>query len=127
MFTTPMPLSKDTATDVDTNLSSYALKFADSDHSEYSVSGLTPPTDKSIFIGHQVGKGGEARHTFRLNRTEVDAVLVPATLSVYIVIVRPPSAALTNAIVKEEVNKLVDFCIEGGTNANIDALLNGEF
>lgn len=97
MFTTPLALSKDTATDVDTNLSNYVLKFADSDHSEYSVAGLTPPVEKSIFIGHQIGKGGEGRHTFRLNRTEVDALLVPATLSCYIVIVRPPSSALTNS------------------------------
>jgi hypothetical protein len=43
-----------------------------------------------------------------------------------VTIVRPPSPALTNAIVKEEVNKVVDFLIEGGTNANVDALLNGE-
>jgi hypothetical protein len=127
MLPNPIPLSKDTATDVDTNLSNYVLKFADADHSEYSVAGITPPDDKSIFVGHTIGKGGEARHVFRLNRTEHDAALVPATLSVYVNIVRPPSAALTNAIVKEEVNKLVDFLIEGGTNANVDAILNGEF
>jgi len=127
MLTNPLPLSKDTATDVDTNLSSYVLKFADADHSEYSVAGITPPAEKSIFVGHAVGKGGEDRHLFRLNRTETDSLLVPATLSVSLQITRPQSSALTNAIVKEEVNKLVDFMIEGGTNANIDALLNGEF
>lgn len=127
MLTNPLPLSKDTAVDVDTNLSSYALRFADSTHSEYSVSGLTPPLEKSIFVGHTKGKGGEDRHVFRLNRTETDAFGISATMSVYINIIRPPSSALTNTIVKEEVNKIVDFCIEGGSNANIDAILNGEF
>lgn len=127
MLTNPLPLSKDTATDVDTNLSSYVLKFADADHSEYSVAGLTPPNEKAIFVGHTTGKGGEARHLFRLNRTEVDAFGVPATLSVSLQITRPVSTALTNTIVKEEANKLVDFIIEGGSNANIDAFLNNEF
>lgn len=126
-FGSSVPLSKDSATDVDTNLSTYVLQYADSDKSAYSVSGLTKPAAKELGISHSVGKGGEERHMVRLDRTEVDSLLVPATVSVYMVIVRPPSTALTNSIIKEEVNKLVDFCIEGGTNANIDAFLNGEF
>lgn len=123
---TSISLSKDTATDVDTNLSVYANRFVDSDHSEYAVAGITPPAAKELVVGHITGKGGEERHKFQSLRTEVDAFGVAATLQVTITIVRPPSPALTNAIVKEEVNKVVDFLIEGGTNANVDALLNGE-
>lgn len=123
---TSIALSKDTVTDVDTNLSTYVNRFVDADHSEYSVAGLTLPTAKLLTVSHTTGKGGEGRHLVRLDRTEVDALLVPATLSVYTVIVRPPSTALTNAIVIEEVNKLVDFLVEGGANANVTALLNGE-
>jgi len=125
-FTSPIALSKDSPTDVDTNLSNFALRFADDGKSVYSVAGLTPPIEKKFTIGHDVGKGGEDRHLIRLDRTEVDSYGVPATLSVYVNIVRPPSTALTNAIIKEEVNKLVDFLIEGGTNANVDSILNNE-
>jgi hypothetical protein len=125
-FTSPQTLSKDTATDVDTNTVAYALRYADANASVFSVSGLTLPNEKKLKIGHEVGKGGEERHQVRLDRTEVDAFGVPATLSVYQIIVRPPSLAITNAIVIEEVNRLVDFMIEGGSNANVTALLNNE-
>jgi hypothetical protein len=123
---TSISLSKDSATDVDTNLSVYDLQAADSGRSDFSVAGLTPPTAKLMDIGHQTGKSGEARHKVGLNRTEVDAYGVPATLTTYIVQVRPASLALTNAICLEEVNKLVDFIIEGGTNANWTKILNNE-
>jgi hypothetical protein len=119
-------LSKDTATDVDTNLSVYVLRAADLGQSMFSVAGLTLPAAKILSVSHQVGKGGEERHLIRLDRTELDSLLVPATVSVYMVIVRPPSAAITNAIILEEVNKLVDFCVEGGSNANVTAVLNSE-
>jgi hypothetical protein len=123
---TSISLSKDSATDVDTNLSVYDLQAADSGRSDFSVAGLTPPTAKLMDVGHQTGKSGEARHKVGLNRTEVDAYGVAATLSTYIVQVRPPSLALTNAICLEEVNKLVDFVIEGGSNANWVKILNNE-
>lgn len=123
---TPQTLSKDCATDVDTNTVNYDLLYADSDGSRFSVAGLTLPTSKLMKISHEVGKSGEARHLFRLDRTEVDAVLVPATLSTYVVQVRPPSSAITNAICLEEVNRLVDFIIEGGSNANWTKVLNNE-
>lgn len=119
-------LSKDTATDVDTNLSVYTLRAADLGKSIFSVSGLTLPEEKLLTVSHEVGKNGEQRHLVRLDRTAVDALLVPATISVYIVIVRPPSTAITAAICIEEVNKLIDFLIEGGSNANVTAVLNSE-
>jgi hypothetical protein len=123
---TSQSLSKDTATDVDTNLSVYVQRFADSDRSVFSVAGLTTPVEKKITVSHEDGKSGERRHLVRLDRTEVDAYGVPATVSVYMVIVRPPSTALTNALILEEVNKLVDFLVEGGSNANVTSLLNDE-
>jgi hypothetical protein len=126
MFPSPQALSKDSATDVDTNTSSYVLQYADSGESKYSVAGITPPAAKGLTVGHETGKDGVQRHRVRLDRTEVDAFGVAATVSTYVVIVRPPNTALTNAIVLEEVNKLVDFLIEGGANANVTALLNGE-
>ncbi len=127
MLATPQALSTDTPTDVDTNLENFVLKFADVDHSEYAVAGLTAPAEKVLKIGHTTGKGGEARHVVRIDRTEIDALLVPATLSVYINIIRPPSTALTNTIIKKVVYQLIDLLIEGGAGANIDAILNNEF
>lgn len=123
---TSQALSKDTATDVDTNLSTYVLRAADIGRSEFSVAGLTLPSEKKLTVSHETGKSGEQRHLVRLDRTEVDALLVPATSSVYMVIVRPSNTAITNAILLEEVNKLVDFLIEGGSNANVTAILNNE-
>lgn len=123
---TTQTLSKDSPVDVDTNTIVYSQRYADASDSVYSVSGLTPPNEKKLSIGHETGKSGEERHKVRLDRTEIDAFGTPGTVSVYLVIVRPPNTALTNAIVKEEVNRLVDFLIEGGANANVDAILNNE-
>ena len=123
---TTQALSKDSVTDVDTNTVTYSQRYADSGRSVFSVSGLTPPNEKLLTISHEEGKSGEARHLVRLDRTEVDAFGVPATLSTYVVIVRPPNTALTNSICKEEVNRLIDFLVEGGANANVDAILNNE-
>jgi len=119
-------LSKDSATDVDTNLAVYALRAADLGRSEFSVAGLTLPSEKKLTVSHETGKAGEERHLVRLDRTEVDAFGVAATISTYIVIVRPPNTAITTAVCIEEVNRLVDFLIEGGTNANVTAILNNE-
>lgn len=123
---TSQSLSKDTATDVDTNLAVYALRAADLGRSEFSVAGLTLPAEQKLTVSHETGKGGEQRHLVRLDRTVVDSLNVPATLSTYVVIVRPSNTAVTNAICIEEVNRLVDFFIEGGSNANVTAVLNNE-
>jgi hypothetical protein len=123
---TSLTLSKDCATDVDTNTVVYDLQAADLGESNFSVAGLIPPTAKTLVIGHTTGKSGEARHRVGLDRTEIDAFGVPATLSTYVVQVRPPSSALTNAICLEEINRLVDFIVEGGTNANWTKVLNNE-
>jgi len=125
-FSTPQSLSKDTATDVDTNLTAFVLRAADSGKSVFSVAGLTLPNEKLLTISHEVDSKGNERHLVRIDRTEVDSLLVPATISAYVVIVRPPSTAITNAIILEVVNQMVDFLIEGGTNANVTALLNNE-
>jgi hypothetical protein len=125
-FSTPQSLSKDTATDVDTNLTSFVLRAADSGKSVFSVAGLTLPNEKLLTISHETDSKGNERHLVRIDRTEVDTLLVPATVSAYVVIVRPPSTAITNAICLEVVNQLVDFLVEGGTNANVTALLNNE-
>lgn len=119
-------LSKDTATDVDTNLTVFTLRAADLDRSIFSVQGLTLPNEKKLTISHDVGKSGEQRHLIRLDRTEVDALLMPATASVYINIIRPPSTAITAAVITEMVNQLVDFLVEGGANVNVVAVLNNE-
>ncbi len=123
---TSLTLSKDSAADVDTNTAVYALRAADLNKSEFSVAGLTLPNEKMLTVSHETAKAGEQRHLVRLDRTEVDAYGVAATISVYIVIVRPPNTAITNAIILEEVNRLVDFLIEGGSNANVTAILNSE-
>lgn len=119
-------LSKDSATDVDTNTIVFDPRYADSDSSKFSVAGLTYPLAKILTIGHTDGKSGEVRTVVRYDRTEVDALLVPATSSVYFNIVRAPSTAFTNAIIIEMVNCLIDFLVEGGANANVTKLLNRE-
>jgi len=123
---TSLSLSKDCATDVDTNLTVFDLRAADLNKSQFSVAGLTLPSEKLMTISHEVGKGGEQRHLVRIDRTEIDAYGVAATVSTYVVIVRPPSTAITNAICLEVVNQLVDFLVEGGTNANVTKVLNSE-
>jgi hypothetical protein len=121
-----LSLSKDSATDVDTNLAVYALRAADLQRSEFSVAGLTLPVEQKLTVSHDTGKSGEQRHLVRFDRTAVDAYGVAATVSVYTVIVRPSNTAITNAIILEEVNRMVDFLIEGGSNANVTAVLNNE-
>jgi hypothetical protein len=123
---TSLVLSKDPATAVATNQVTYDLQAADSGRSDFSVAGITPPATKTANIGHQVGKSGEARHKVGLDRTEIDAFGVPATLSTYIVQVRPASSALTNAICLEEVNRLIDFLIKVASNGNWTKVLNNE-
>jgi hypothetical protein len=123
---TSQALSKDSAADVDTNLTTFVLKAADLGRSEFSVAGLTLPAKKILIVSHETLKDGTERHLIRIDRTEVDALLVPATASVYLVISRPPNTALTNAVILEMVNQLVDFLIEGGSNANVTAVLNNE-
>jgi hypothetical protein len=126
MLADTQSLSKDTATDVDTNLTVFVKRYADSDKSVLSVAGLTLPEEKKLTISHDIGKGGEQRHLVRNDRTVVDAFGVAATGSVHIVFTRPPNTALTNAIMIEITNQLIDFLIEGGANANVTAVLNSE-
>jgi hypothetical protein len=119
-------LSKDSATDVDTNTVVYTARSQDAGRSEFGVSGVTPPADQTLIVSHETRKNGDTGHLVSLRRTVVDALLVPQTLVVNLTIVRPPSVAITNAIVLEEVNRIIDFLIEGGANANVTAVLNNE-
>lgn len=123
---TSLSLSKDTATDVDTNLSVFDLRAADLARSEYSVAGLTAPAELLLTISHETTKAGVQRHLVRIDHTLVDALLVPATMSVYLNIVRPPSTAITNAEIIFDLNRLIDFLVEGGSNANVTKILNNE-
>lgn len=118
-------LSKDPATDVDTNLRVFDLRAADLARSEFSVAGLTLPNERTLVVSHETMKDGSIRTMSRINETVVDAVLVPATASVYCVFHRPANTAVTDVLMKELVNMLVDFLVEG-TNANVTKLLNRE-
>lgn len=126
MLTDSLTLSKDSATDVDTNTTVFVKRFADSNKSVFSVAGLSLPEEKKISVSHETAKGGERRSVVRNDRTVVDAFGAPATASFYGVFVRPPNTAVTNAIMIEIVNQVVDFLIEGGANANVTAILNSE-
>lgn len=126
MLPDPLSLSKDSATDVDTNLTSYIKRYADAGKSEYSVAGLTKPIAKGFKVSHDIGKAGEERHLTSINETVVDAFGVSATCTWNLTCIRPPNTAITQAVLLENLNKLIDFCIEGGSNANIVAVLNGE-
>jgi len=68
---TSQTLSKDSATDVDTNTVVYDLQAADAGQSSFSVAGITPPSAKLMSVSHQTGKSGEARtsRSSRQNRS----------------------------------------------------------
>jgi hypothetical protein len=89
------------------------------------VAGLNPPVANVLKVSHDTGKGGEGRHMIREDLTAVDVNLMPATGSVYAVIVNPSSTAITNQMIIDCVNRLVDFLTAGG-NANVVKILNGE-
>jgi len=123
---TTITLSKDSPTDVDTNTSVLDLRAADLNHSQYAQAGLTLPAERVLTVSHETTKAGVLRHLVRLDDTVVDALLVPATMSVYFNIVRPPSTAVTNALLIENCYRLIDFLIEGGAGAVITKVLNKE-
>jgi hypothetical protein len=125
-LSTTQTLSTDTATDVDTNTEVFTLRAADIGKSVFSVAGLTLPAAKLLTVSHETTKDGTERHLVRIDRTEVDTYGVAATVSVYLNIIRPPNTALTNAIILKVVNQLIDFLVEGGSNANVTAVLNNE-
>jgi hypothetical protein len=126
MAFTQQNLSSDTATDVDTSLSGYVPLYADADHSEFAVAGTTPPNRDVLSIRHTTGKDGELRSVVRIDYTDDDALGNIATGSVYLNIVQPNNSTFTVALMKQLVNRLVDFCVEGGSNDNISKLLNRE-
>lgn len=123
---TSLTLSKDCATDVDTSATTMTLRAADIGKSIFSESGLTLPIENLFTVSHDVGKAGNQRHLVRRDLTLVDSLGVPGTSSVYIVIDRAAHASFTVAQMKQMVNELVDFLIEGGSNANVAAILNNE-
>lgn len=126
MLSDTQTLSKDSPTDVDTNTTVFTKRFADSDKSVFSVSGVTLPEEKKLTVSHETAKGGVQRDMAKNERTVVDANLVAATGSVHIVWTRTPNTALTNAIMIELTYQLIDFLIEGGAGANVTAILNQE-
>lgn len=122
---TSLPLSKDVPTVAATNLETYALRAADLGRSEFSVSGLTLPAAKVLIVSHEKGKNGEERHLVRFDITVVDALLVPATVSIYLVIVRPPNTAITNQVILDQFNRLC-YLLCASANLNLVAVLNNE-
>lgn len=121
-----LALSGDSATDVDTNLVTFVQRFSDDGKSVYSVAGLTPNTEFKFSVSHTTDKDGTQRHLVRVDRNFVNALNLPVTLSNYLVMVRPPDSVVTNAYMISALNCLIDFLIEGGSNANVTAVLNGE-
>jgi len=124
---TSLALSIDSATDVDTSLVTFALQAADLGKSVFSQAGLTPPVEDLLTISHDVDKAGNRRHLIRRDQTLPNAITgIPATMSVYTVIVHPQVSQFTNGVVLQVLNTLVDFCIEGGAGANVIKVLNNE-
>jgi 3D (Asp-Asp-Asp) domain-containing protein len=126
MAFTDQTLSKDSATDADSNTQVFSVRYADSDGSKFAVSGLTAPDERTLAISHTTDKNGNVRTVVRIDCVAVDSNLVPATASVYFNMVRPPSSAFSNADIIGLTNQLVDFLIEGGSNANVTKLINQE-
>jgi hypothetical protein len=123
---TSLALSLDCATDVDTTLVTFSLRAADVDRSVFSVAGLTYPTEAVLEIAHKVDKNGVKRSVVKRSDTKLDSLNVAGTGSVALTIVRPPNTAFTDAVLIGMVNSIVDFLIEGGSNANVTKLLNQE-
>lgn len=119
-------LSQDVPTDVDTNLSVFAQRYGDNGKAVYSVAGLSYPAEDLLTISHEVTKAGNQRHLIRRDKTKVDANLVPATASCYLVIDRPPSTAISEVDINYMIGQLVDFIIEGGGGTRIAQILNNE-
>jgi hypothetical protein len=122
---TSVALSQDTPTEVDTNTVAFVLRAADSGKSIYSVAGLSLPVETLLTISHETTKAGNQRHLVRIDSTNVDSLLVPATASVYLVIDRPPSLAHSANSITAQINQLIDFFIESGAG-RIAAILNNE-
>jgi hypothetical protein len=123
---TSLALSHDCATDVDTNLDTFALRAADADRSVFSVAGLTYPLEITLDIAHKTDKSGVKRSVIKRTDTRLDSLNVPGTASCAFTIVRPPNTAFTDAVIIQMVNTIVDFLIEGGANANVTKVLNFE-
>lgn len=126
MLADTQTLSKDCPTDVDTNTVAFVRRYGDSDKSVFSVAGLTPPVETKLSVSHETSKDGTQRHMARVDLTVVDSFGVAATGSFHGVWTRPANTAITNAIMIEATNRLIDFMIEGGSNANVTAILNSE-
>ncbi len=125
MLGTSLALSPDVPTSVATNGVTYVLRAADLGRSEYSVAGLALPTERKLLVSHDTGKSGEQRSMIRIDKTEVDSLGVAATGSVYLVVVRPPNTAITNALLIASLNSLLNL-LAVSANGNFTALLNRE-
>lgn len=126
---TVLALSKDVTAPPTTNQVGYDLRHGDKGSSEYAVAGLALPLERVLTISHTEEKSGNRRHLVRLDRTEVDGLNSPATVSTYVVIVVPPNTVITNVIVKEEVARLSDFLLKtvnSVVQGNVDKILNSE-
>jgi len=124
---TSLALSIDSATDVDTNTVTFALQAADIGKSIFSQAGLTPPIEDLLTISHDTDKAGNRRHLIRRDQTLPNSITgIPATASVYLVVVHPNVSQFTNAVIGNITNTLVDFVVEGGALANLIKVLNNE-
>lgn len=124
-LTAPAVLSPDVATAVATNTISYALRFSDQDHAEFSLAGLTPPETKILSVRHDIGKNGEGRHVVRLDSSIPDSLQKVYTGSVYVNFVVPPSADFTAAAMAAMFNQLANW-LSTSANANVTKILNSE-
>lgn len=123
---TSLALSTDCPADVDTNLATFALRAADIDYSEYAVAGLTLPTEQVLTVSHETRKNGVVGHRVQISYSVPDSNGVVGNVKVSLLIAREPNTAITNALILQFVNSLVDFMIEGGANANVTKVLNRE-
>lgn len=122
-----LTVSQDSPTDVDTNTVVLAQRFNDESKGVYSLAGLASPTELKLTVSHEIGSKLEKRHLARIDHTKADSITGDLrTFSVYVVLVDPAGTAFSNAEKLIDSFRLIDFLIEGGSGANLTALLNSE-
>jgi len=80
---TSLTLSKDSATDVDTNTVVYDLLAADSGRSDFSVAGITPPSNKLLIS--DIRSERAAKHDTKLGSTELK--LMPSACRLHLALI----------------------------------------
>nr|URG15519.1 MAG: coat protein [Leviviridae sp.] len=124
-FGTSLALSPDQPTAVATNQITYVLRGENGAASEYAVAGVTYPSEFLLKIRHSTDKSGVRRSVAQMVDTRIDSLNVPATATWGLTLVRPPSAAFTEAYLIQQFSRLGNL-MSVASGANLSKFLNLE-